>query len=48
MKNIVTGSSGLLGSASKRQLVEVPGVEERDHIAGNCYTEEKDGINIHK
>ena len=28
----------------KRCLV----IDKRNHIAGNCYTEHKDGINIHK
>ena len=43
--------SGLFGSTfayemnklGKKCLV----IEGRDHIAGNCYTEEKDNINIH-
>lgn len=44
--------SGLFGSVFAREATDKGKkclvIEERDHIAGNCYTEEKDGINIHK
>lgn len=34
----------LAGEAGKKCLV----IEKRDHIGGNCYTENVDGINVHK
>ena len=44
--------SGLFGSVFAREATDKGKrclvIEERDHIAGNCYTEKKDGINIHK
>ena len=44
--------SGLFGSVFAREATDKGKkclvIEERDHIGGNCYTEEKDGINIHK
>jgi UDP-galactopyranose mutase len=44
--------SGLFGSVFAREATDKGKkclvIEERGHIGGNCYTEEKDGINIHK
>lgn len=43
--------SGLFGSIFAREATDAGKkclvIEERNHIGGNCYTEEKDGINIH-
>jgi UDP-galactopyranose mutase len=43
--------SGLFGSVFAQQCREnglkVLVLEKRDHIGGNCYTEERDGINCH-
>ena len=43
--------SGLFGSVFAREATDKGKrclvIEERDHIGGNCYTEERDGINIH-
>lgn len=43
--------SGLFGSVFAREATDRGKkclvIEERDHIAGNCYTEQKDEINIH-
>lgn len=43
--------SGLFGSVFAREATDKGKrclvIEERDHIAGNCYTDQKDGINIH-
>jgi len=44
--------SGLFGSVFAREATDKGKkclvIEERNHIGGNCYTEGKDGINIHK
>ena len=44
--------SGLFGSTIAYRLKEkgkkVLGIEKRDHIGGNVYTEEIEGINVHK
>jgi UDP-galactopyranose mutase len=44
--------SGLFGSVFAREATDKGKkclvIEERDHIGGNCYTEQKDGINVHK
>ena len=44
--------SGLFGSViayeARKRGKSVLVVEKRDHIAGNCYTESVDGINVHK
>lgn len=32
----------------KKKGYSVSVIDKRDHIGGNCYTEQKDGINIHK
>lgn len=44
--------SGLFGSVCARELTDlgkkVMVIDSRSHIGGNCYTENKDGINIHK
>jgi len=43
--------SGLFGSVFAYEMTKIGKkcliIEKRDHIAGNCYTENKDGINIH-
>lgn len=48
---LVVGS-GLYGSVFARQAVDkgkkVLIIEKRNHIAGNIYTEKKEGINVHK
>lgn len=44
--------SGLYGSVCARELTDLGYkclvIEKRDHIGGNCYTENIDGINVHK
>jgi len=44
--------SGFFGSICARELTDrgkkVCVIEKRDHIGGNCYTSNKDGINIHQ
>jgi len=44
--------SGLFGSTFAYEMNKIGKkcliIEKRDHIAGNCYTEKKDNINIHK
>jgi UDP-galactopyranose mutase len=44
--------SGLFGSICARELTDKGYkclvIDSRNHIGGNCYTENKDGINIHK
>lgn len=44
--------AGMFGSTIARLLVDsgykVKVIDRRCHIAGNCYTEEKDGIHIHR
>lgn len=44
--------SGLFGSICARELTnagkKVLVIDKRDHIGGNCYTENNDGINVHK
>ena len=44
--------SGMFGSVCARELTDKGYkclvIEKRNHIGGNCYTENKDGINIHK
>lgn len=51
MDYLIVGA-GLFGSVCARELkragksVEV--IDKRPHIAGNCYTEEIEGINVHK
>jgi UDP-galactopyranose mutase len=43
--------SGFFGSICARELTNAGYkclvIDKRDHIGGNCYTEDKDGINIH-
>ena len=47
---IIVGS-GLYGAICARELTDAGYkclvIDKRDHIGGNCYTENKDGINIH-
>jgi UDP-galactopyranose mutase len=44
--------SGLFGSVCARELTDKGYsccvIDKRNHIGGNCYTENKEGINIHK
>ena len=44
--------SGFYGSICAYELTKAGNkvlvIDNRDHIAGNCYTENKDGINIHQ
>lgn len=44
--------AGLTGAVLARELVDADKnclvIDRRDHIAGNCYTEEVHGINVHK
>ena len=44
--------AGLTGAALARELTDAGKsclvIDRRDHIAGNCYTEEVRGINVHK
>ena len=44
--------SGLFGSVCARELTNMGYkcliIEKRSHIGGNCYTENIDGINVHK
>lgn len=48
---IIVGS-GLFGSIFAREMLEMGRtclvIDKRNHIGGNCYTENKDGIHIHK
>ena len=43
--------SGFFGSICARELTDLGYnclvIDKRNHIGGNCYTENKDGINIH-
>lgn len=48
----LVAGSGLFGSTFAEHMVragkKVLVVERRDHIGGNCYTEDRDGIQIHR
>lgn len=50
--DLLVVGSGLFGSIIAREATgrgkHVLVLEKRDHIGGNCYTEEIDGINVHK
>jgi UDP-galactopyranose mutase len=50
-KYLIVGS-GLFGSICAYELTKLGKsclvIEKREHIGGNCYTEKKDNINIHK
>lgn len=50
--DIVIVGSGLFGSIIAHEAVvrgkSVLVLEKREHIGGNCYTEEVDGINVHR
>jgi UDP-galactopyranose mutase len=52
MHDFIIVGSGFFGSICARELSDSGYkclvLESRDHIGGNCYTEERDGINIHK
>ena len=52
MKNFLVVGSGLFGSVfaheAKKRGKSVLVIERRNHIGGNIYCEEKEGINIHK
>lgn len=43
--------TGLFGSVCARELTDLGYkclvIDKRDHIGGNCYTEKKEGINVH-
>ena len=52
MYDFIIIGSGFFGSICAREMTDLGYkclvLESRDHIGGNCYTENKDGINIHK
>jgi len=52
MYDFVIVGSGIFGSICARELTDSGHkclvLEKRDHIGGNCYTENIDGINVHK
>ena len=49
--DVLIVGSGLFGAVMAHELIKqgksVLVLEKRDHIGGNCYTEEIDGINVH-
>jgi UDP-galactopyranose mutase len=51
LPEIIIGGAGLFGSICAQELAQagfkVKVFEKRNHIGGNCYTETKDGIDIH-
>lgn len=51
MKILIVGS-GLFGSVLARELTDIGHschvVDRRNHVGGNCYTENINGINVHK
>lgn len=51
MKILVVGA-GLFGAVSARELAlqghQVDVIDKRDHIAGNIYTKEVEGIQVHQ
>lgn len=51
-RRVLIVGAGFYGSISaylySKLGADVTVVEKREHIGGNCYTEEKDGIHIHK
>jgi len=51
-KKILIVGSGLFGSVLARELTDVGYdchvIDRRNHIGGNCYTENINGINVHK
>ena len=52
MNKILIVGSGLFGSVLARELTDgghaCHVIDRRDHVGGNCYTENVDGINVHK
>jgi UDP-galactopyranose mutase len=50
--DVLIVGSGLFGSTCAYELNKLGFrclvVEKRDHIGGNCFTEQRDGINVHK
>ena len=52
MGKILIVGAGLYGATMTRLLLneghEVTVFEKRDHIAGNCYSEHTEGIDVHK
>jgi UDP-galactopyranose mutase len=52
MYDFIIVGSGFFGAICARELTDLGYkclvLEARNHIGGNCYTENKDGINIHK
>jgi UDP-galactopyranose mutase len=51
MKILIVGS-GMFGSVLARELTDVGNnchvIDRRNHVGGNCYTENLEGINVHK
>ena len=51
MNKILIVGAGFSGAVIARELADngfsITLIDKRDHIGGNCYTENKDGINIH-
>jgi UDP-galactopyranose mutase len=52
MKKILIVGSGLFGSVLARELTDMGYqchvIDRRNHMGGNCYTEDINGINVHK
>lgn len=52
MYDFLIVGAGLFGSICARELTDAGYnclvIDKRDHIGGNCYTENVDGINVHK
>lgn len=52
MYDFLIVGAGLFGSVCARELTDAGYkclvIDKRDHIGGNCYTENIDGINVHK
>ena len=50
-RDVLIVGSGLLGSVCARELSDLgfkcTVLEKRDHIGGNCYSERRDGIDLH-
>ena len=51
MKKILIVGSGLFGSVLARELTDAGHkchvIDKRNHVGGNCYTENMGGINVH-
>lgn len=52
MRDFLIVGAGLFGSVLAKELTDnghtCDVIDRRDHIGGNCYTENVDGINVHK